>query len=72
MRRLCKKVVLTMSELKTCPLCGKELAITEVHLCGGVPTLIHTCVNEIKITVRADTKHDVIRKWNAFATIVNK
>lgn len=61
-----------MGELKSCPLCGEKLAITKVHLCGGVPTLIHTCVNDIEIKVRADTNHDVIRKWNAFVTVVNR
>ena len=58
--------------LKPCPLCGKEMHETEIHLCGGTPTLIHTCVNDIQIKIQGNTKSDVIRKWTAFVTIANK
>lgn len=59
-----------MINLKSCPICGSEMTNTAIHLCGNTPTLMHTCTNEITITVRADTKIDVARKWNTFATVI--
>lgn len=61
-----------MINLKPCPICGREMTNTSIHLCGNTPTLIHTCINEITITIRADTKINVADKWNAFATVVQK
>lgn len=61
-----------MINLKSCPICGREMTNTSIHLCGNIPTLIHTCINEITITVRAETKTDVAYKWNTFATVVQK
>lgn len=61
-----------MENLKHCALCGKEMNNNEIHLCGGVPTLIHTCIDGIKIKIQADTKSSVARKWNTFTTVVNR
>ena len=61
-----------MEELNRCPICGKEMHNNDVHLCGGTPTLSHICINGIDMIVRGDTKHDVVRKWNAFVTVVNR
>lgn len=62
-----------MEKMKTCPLCGKEMnENTIMQLYGGVPTLLHTCVSEVGIRIQADTKYDVIRKWNTFVTVVSK
>ena len=59
-----------MESIKPCAICGETPRA--ICLCGGIPTMIHTCVNEIEIKIKADTKNDVIRKWNTFVTIVNK
>lgn len=61
-----------MINLKSCPTCGEEIKNVAIHLCGNIPTLMHTCINEIVITVRGDTKVDVAQKWNAFATAAQK
>ena len=60
-----------MESLYNCAICGKKMHDYEIHLCGGVPTLIHSCVNDIEMRIRADTKQDVARKWNSFVTITN-
>lgn len=61
-----------MEQLQNCPLCGKEMNINQIHLCGGTSTLIHTCINCIEIKIAASNKYDVIRKWNTFVTVANK
>ena len=61
-----------MINLKPCPICGREIINASIHLCRNTPTLIHTCINEITITIRADTKINVADKWNTFATVVQK
>lgn len=59
-----------MEKIKPCGLCGEEPRT--ICLCGGIPTMMHTCVGDIQITIKADTNSDVIRKWNTFVTLVNK
>ena len=61
-----------MEYLKDCPLCGREMNNTEIHLCGSTPTLIHTCISGIQIKMQGDEKHEVARKWNTFVTVANK
>lgn len=61
-----------MAELKPCALCGKEMQLNEIHLCGNTNTLIHTCINDIQIKIQADTKYDVARKWNALMAVIMK
>lgn len=61
-----------MENLKSCPLCGKDMNSNEIHLCGNTLTLIHTCVSGIQIKIQADTKSEVARKWNTFVTVANK
>lgn len=58
--------------MKPCSLCGKEMHDTDIYLCGGISTLIHTCVNCIEIKVRGINKYDVISDWNVFVTIAGK
>lgn len=40
-----------------------------VYLCGGTPTLIHTCINSVEIRIKANSKYDVIRNWNVFCNV---
>ena len=61
-----------MINLEPCPICGREIINTSIHLCGNTPTLIHACINEITIIIQADTKINVADKWNAVATVVQK
>lgn len=62
-----------MEKIKICPLCGKEMnENTIMQLSGGVPTLIHPCVSDVTIRIQADSKYDVIRKWNTFVTVISK
>ena len=61
-----------MENLRCCPLCGKDISSNEIHLCGGTPTLIHNCINDMEIKIKAETKYDVVRKWNTFVTVANK
>lgn len=61
-----------MENLRYCPLCGKDMNYKEIHLCGNTPTLIHSCISGIQIKIQADTKPEIIRKWNTFVTVANK
>lgn len=61
-----------MESLRCCALCGKDINSNEIHLCGSIPTLIHSCISGIQIKIQADTKPEVIRKWNTFVTVANK
>lgn len=59
-----------MENIKPCAICGEMPGA--INLCGGIPTMMHKCINEIEIKIKADTKGDVIRKWNQFVTIANR
>lgn len=61
-----------MDKIKPCSVCGEEIRETEIHLCGGMPTLIHYCINDIEIKVRANSKQGVAKKWNAYATVTQR
>ena len=61
-----------MGKLRYCPLCGKDMSGNEIHLCGGIPTLIHNCISGVQIKIQGDTKHEVACKWSAFITVANK
>ena len=61
-----------MENLRYCPLCGKYMNNNEIHLCGGIPTLIHSCISGTQIKIQAGTEHEVARKWNTFVTVANK
>ena len=61
-----------MENLRYCALCGKDINKNEIHLCGGTPTLIHSCINGIQMKIQADTKSEVAHKWNTFVTVANK
>lgn len=58
-----------MKELKQCPMCGEGMKESMVYLCGGTPTLIHTCINSVEIRIKANSKCDVIRNWNVFCNV---
>lgn len=58
-----------MKELKPCSICGEKMQESMVYLCGGTPTLIHTCINGVEIRIRADSKCDVIHNWNVFCNV---
>ena len=61
-----------MENIRYCPLCGKDMNSNDIHLCGGTPTLIHTCISGIQIKIQADTVSEVARKWNTFVAVANK
>ena len=61
-----------MEKLKPCALCGKEMHLDEIYLCGSIDTLIHTCINDIQIKIQAKTQYSVVRKWNALMTVIMK
>ena len=63
---------LMKNHLRSCALCGKDMNSNEIHLCGGVPTLMHNCICGIEIKIQAVTKPEVARKWNTFVTVGNK
>ena len=56
------------NELKQCQICGYTPILC---LCGCVQTIMHTCINEVEIKIRADTKPDVIRKWNGWNQVLD-
>lgn len=65
-----------MEELKTCALCGKEMRLNAIHLCGdlyyGKYTLIHTCIDDIQFKIQADTPYGVANKWDTLMTVIMK
>lgn len=61
-----------MDNIKPCSICGEEIREPEIHLCGGVPTLIHECINHIEIKVQSDSKQGVLKKWNAYAHVTGR
>lgn len=63
--------ILTTEHLRPCPICGEKINDSSICLWGGTPTLLHTCVSGIKITVQGHTKYEVIRKWNTLVNIIS-
>lgn len=59
-------------DIKTCPICSETEPESSIHLCGGVFTLIHGCVNDIEIKIQADTRYGVIKKWNTFVNYLER